>query len=141
MAKKQSGTGRPTKLTKKFLEVAEEVINEYILACTDSEIMDEINDRLEEEERICQSTWEKWKAGKTSNDEDGGKFLRLIKKALTVEKRNLLNKLKGDTGAWQRWAWIIERKFDEWNLKKKVDQKSEVEVKGVQVFLPKENEI
>jgi len=39
------------------------------------------------------------------------------KKALIIQKENLFKKFSNDDRAWQRWAWIIERKFSEWNLK------------------------
>jgi hypothetical protein len=29
----------------------------------------------------------------------------------------LFESLKSDPQSWQRYAWIIERKFNEWNLK------------------------
>ena len=38
-------------------------------------------------------------------------------KALIIQKENLFKKFSNDDRAWQRWAWIIERKFSEWNLK------------------------
>jgi hypothetical protein len=41
--------------------------------------------------------------------------LSLYKKALTNQKKGLFNKLWDDT-QWQRYAWIIERKFSDWNL-------------------------
>lgn len=31
-----------------------------------------------------------------------------------------MTRLKGDEKAWQRWAWILERKWSEWNLKKSI---------------------
>lgn len=112
---------RPTKLTDNFLKVAEEVINtgQNALVHTDEDLLFLINEQLPEEERICDATFENWKAGKTKDDERGAKFLGLIKKALTLQRDNLLDKLQGDDKAWQRWAWIIERKFTEWRLPNK----------------------
>ena len=34
------------------------------------------------------------------------------------QKQNLFKKYEDEDKAWQKWAWIIERKFSEWNLKK-----------------------
>lgn len=30
-----------------------------------------------------------------------------------------------DDPQWQKWAWIIERKFDEWNIRMKQDIKQD----------------
>jgi hypothetical protein len=51
--------------------------------------------------------------------------LPLIKKALLIQKQNLFKKFENDDRAWQRWAWIIERKFTEWNLKHISENKNE----------------
>ena len=125
MAKK---VGRPSKINK-FIEAAKEVLfSDSVMLFTDEELVDEINERLEEKDRIHQSTFEKWKAGKIESDNVGSEFLRLIKKALRKQKESLLKKYSNDDRAWQRWAWIIERKFSEWNLKK--ISESTTEVKG-----------
>lgn len=112
--------GRPTKLTEKFLRVAEEVINDDINAIifTDEELRDQINDRLEESERISTTRWEEWKAG-NMKDSIVDKFRGLYKRALDKQKKALFTRLQSDDKAWQRFAWIIERKFDNWNLRMK----------------------
>jgi len=50
--------------------------------------------------------------------------LSLYKKAITIQKKSLFESLRNDPQSWQRYAWIIERKFSEWNLKtiSEVDQ-------------------
>ena len=127
--------GRPTKLTGNFIERAEEVINNDINAIilTNEELLDEINEGLEEKARITKRTFIRWKKANSEDkqegekeelDELGKKFCHLIKKALREQKRNLFESLKNDTKAWQRFAWIIERKFDEWNIR----QKSEIDM-------------
>lgn len=108
--------GRPTKLTEKFKKVAEEVISKNILACTDEDIIFLINDRLDSGEQISDATWENWKAGKIEDDERRSWFLGLVKRSLIIERDNLIQNLQGDNKAWQRWAWIIERKFKEWRM-------------------------
>jgi DNA-binding MarR family transcriptional regulator len=55
----------------------------------------------------------------------GKEFCPLIKKALRNQKENLFKKFSNDDRAWQRWAWIIERKFSEWNLKNINENKNE----------------
>lgn len=114
--------GRPTKLTEEFLATARLVIEEgdNALIFTDAELLFQINDKLSDEARISKSTWEKWKAGEVTADPEGEKFLRLVEKALHKQKSSLFASLKTEENQWQRWAWIIERKFDDWNLKRKL---------------------
>lgn len=113
--------GRPSKLTMKFIKIAEKVIDEYILACTDKEIVFEINDRLDEKERITDKTYQNWKAGKFVKGDLGISFFRLVKKTLMLEKNNLIAEVRKGDGNWQSRAWILERKFNDWNIRMKID--------------------
>jgi len=110
--------GRPSKIDR-FIEVAKDVLfRKDIMLLTDEELVFMINEELEDKDRIAQVTFKKWKSGDYSElGETGKEFLSLIKKALMVQKQNLFKKFENDDRAWQRWAWIIERKFSEWNLK------------------------
>lgn len=118
-----SPAGAPTKLTERFLKAVEEVLAEdqNVLVCTDEELLMLINKKLDEKEKISDRCFENWKAGNFAENADGEQFLRLIKEALVKEKRSLMTQLKTDERQWQRWAWIIERKFDDWNIKNKTD--------------------
>lgn len=111
--------GRPSKLNKTFLERAKKVLwNENLVLFTDEELVDEINEELKPEEQISQRTFERWKSSDfETKGEIGIEFCRLMKKALRDQKENLFEKYQNEKGAWQKWAWIIERKFSEWNLK------------------------
>jgi len=126
MAKK---VGRPSKINK-FIEVAKEVLfKESLILLTDEELVFLINEQLDEKDKVAIRTFKLWKSGDYSEKEDIGKeFLPLIKKALLIQKESLFKKFQNDDRAWQRWAWIIERKFSEWNLKK--ISESTTEVKG-----------
>ena len=107
---------RPTKIHR-FVEVAQDVLfRENIILLTDEELVFMINEELEESERVAQRTFESWKAGEIK-DANSIEFLRVMKRALITQKQNLFDKFKTDDKAWTRWAWIIERKFSEWNLK------------------------
>lgn len=119
MAKK---TGRPTKLTKKFIDVAHSVLFDDINAVilTDEELLMLINEQLEDEERVAERTFLDWKAGNTE-DSKCESFRTLLKKALVKQKNDLFKQMREDDKTWTRWAWIIERKFDDWNIKQKVD--------------------
>ena len=110
--------GRPSKINK-FLEVAKKVLwNEKLMLLTDEELVDEINDHLKDKEKISHRTFRRWKASDFEEKENLGKdFVLLLKKALRDQKANLFEKYQNEKGAWQKWAWIIERKFSEWNLK------------------------
>jgi len=121
--------GRPPKWDK-VITVAKEILNsENIMLLTDEDLVFLINEKLDND-TISQSTFEKWKSGKISDDKSANKFLRVIKKALIEQKKELFKKFSNDDRAWQRWAWIIERKFSEWNLKNINENKNENNHKG-----------
>lgn len=86
---------------------------------TDKELMVLVNELLEPDERISDRTFESWKAGDSPDDPERlGVFLRLYKRALIEQRGELFERLKEEPpGAWQKWAWILERKFGEWNLR------------------------
>ena len=111
--------GRPTKLTAEFIAAAHEVIEtaHNALSFTDAELVFQINERLSSEARIDKRTFERWMVGDIKEDVEGQEFCRLIQKALNKQKTSLFQSLKTEPNQWQRWAWIIERKFAEWNLK------------------------
>jgi len=114
--------GRPTKLTVNFIEALQSVLDEYgILILTDEDLLFLVNQKLKPKNQISAPTFKNWKAGKFDVEGDTGKqFLSLIKSALVKEKMNLIRTMReSDPGHWQKYAWIIERKFDEWNIKNK----------------------
>ena len=110
--------GRPPKI-KTFISVAEDVLfRDGLMLLTDEELVFLINEELEQKDKVSDRTFARWKAKQFNEDDDIGKtFVMLIKKALIIQKENLFKKFSNDDRAWQRWAWIIERKFSEWNLK------------------------
>ena len=114
--------GRPTKRNDIWLEAAEKVIlSEDVVLFTDEDLVDEINEQLDHKDQISQRTYQRWKKKVVEDSFDevdltGQEFCRLIKKGLRKQKKLLFNTLKIDD-KWQRWAWILERKFDEWNLR------------------------
>ena len=118
-----------------------------VIILTDEELLVKVNAKLTEKyperpelcvhERTFQRWKAKWREAETEEkflalaDDEGGnedksestinlenflEFCRLIKKAMIDQKTALFaNMLKDDK--WQRYAWIIERKFEAWNLK------------------------
>lgn len=115
--------GRPTKLTEDFIAAMVEVINEddNAVIYTDEDLIFMINDRLPEEARIHHDTFSLWKNGNISDDVRAQRFFSVYKRALLRQKRNLFKKLDDEKNhAWQKEAWKIERKFDDWNIKQKI---------------------
>ena len=103
----------------------------YAVIFTDEELVDMVNEMLDEEDRISYRTFQRYKAGEIKDDDDVGiipLFVSSYKRALRSQKANLQMKLATDVpGGWQRYAWILERKFDEWNLRaKSVDETPDV---------------
>ena len=111
--------GRPSKL-ENFLVGMERVLNKDInsIILTDEELFISANAELPEEDRIGYTTFKQYKASSIKEEKAWhSKFQSLYKEALGEQKKNLFNKLHDDPQAWQRYAWIIERKFSEWNLR------------------------
>jgi hypothetical protein len=118
--------GRPTKLTENLINAIETVLQEKdIVVMTDSDLVMFTNELLEPSEQISDISFAKWKGGEMpeikAESEIIDKFLYVIKKALYKERDSLLKELKKDS-QWQRYAWILERKFKEWNLKQISEQ-------------------
>lgn len=115
---------RPSKI-EPFIKAAEEVLFDDINAIifTDEELVDAINEKLDKKQQVAIRTVQHWKQQYREGKDLNGhaeRFCTLIKKALREQKRNLFDRFRDDS-SWQRWAWIIERKFDEWNIKHKHD--------------------
>lgn len=112
--------GRPTKIhpfTRRLKQLLTKDRSKALFL-TDEELVEQVNSSLKDKDRICLRTFRMWKkAGE--NNEKSPDFFPLIKKALFEEKMRLFNKLQNDARNWTRWAWIIERKFDDWNIRKK----------------------
>ena len=109
---------RPTKLTERFLQTAEEILKEKdginALVCTDRELISLINEKLPKAERITERTFRNW----TDKDEspDFIKLKEIVNKARVLQKISLIEMLKqSKSGEWQKYAWLLERKFLDFN--------------------------
>lgn len=114
--------GRPTKLTQELIDAINKVLNDKdIIVMTDEELVMFLNEELPKENKISDIAFAKWKGGElpeiNADKKIIKKFLYVIKKALYTERFNLLKDLKKGENNWQSKAWILERKFNEWNLK------------------------
>ena len=101
-----------------FEKVVENEINAIIL--TDEELFIKTNELLKWEDKICYTTFKNYKSEAIKGIEEErfyNGFLSVYKKALLNQKSSLFSKLQSDPQSWQRFAWIIERKFSEWNLR------------------------
>lgn len=113
------GAGRPFKMQFWVHQLNMVLSDEEILFLSDEDLVFLVNRDLPQENKISKSTFEKWKAGKFHpNEEIGKEFIGMIHLALIRQKQMLAKKMMEDTtGQWTRYAWIMERKFVEWNLK------------------------
>jgi hypothetical protein len=96
----------------------------YAILHSDTELLRMINDIVPDEYRISQKTWKRYKDGEISSkelDDDVELFRRAYERAVMRQKERLFELMAEDVaGGWQRWTWIIERRFDEWNLRSKI---------------------
>lgn len=123
--------GRPSKIGK-FTEALEKTLNEGMNAfvLNDEELIILVNEQLPEEDKVSEVTFSTWKT-EGIKDETCQVFRSLYKRALIKQKINLFARLNDPllSNTWQRYAWQIERKFDEWNLKHKGANEDSLTVK------------
>jgi hypothetical protein len=113
------GAGRPFKMNNWLTALKGVLADEDILFLSDKDLVFLVNNNLPKKQKISGSTFEKWKAGKfLPNEETGKEFIQCIQYALIKQKQYIGDKLLNDTtGNFARYAWFLERKFSEWNLK------------------------
>ena len=134
--KLRENVGRPRKLTR-FLEAFKCVLEldqpenkrhrvGRAIIHTDKDLLEMTNRLLDEKDRVSTTSWESWKRGSVENmseevERELSQFRDIYLEALKMQRDNLFDRMtqKGEARSWGRWAWIIERKFDEWNLRKK----------------------
>jgi len=100
-------------------------LNFRIIAMTDEGLLDCINAMVAPQEQISLPTFQRYKRGDIVDHEPDGKYAKLFvmayKKALMGQRVALMRAMDDDVpGGWQRYAWILERKFDEFNLRSRV---------------------
>lgn len=133
--KLRSRHGRPSKL-KGFLGAFKSVLEHdhpvgRAIIFTDEKLIEMANRELDESDRISITTWRRYKAGGDDCPADPEGILDQIRElyveALELQAENLFERLTDpdEKRSWQRYAWIIERKFDEWNLRQKTVDETE----------------
>lgn len=115
----KNNVGRPFKMMAWCLALSQVLEDENTLFLSDRDLVFLVNQKLPAENQVDKRTFENWKAGKFHVNEDVGReFIKLIEISLIKQKQELGDKLLNDTSAqWTRIAWILERKFAEYNLK------------------------
>jgi hypothetical protein len=99
-------------------------INFRVIAMTDKGLVSAVNDMVEPHERISLRTYERYKSGGIPDKERDWEYVLLFvsayEKALECQRYMLARALSEDVpGGWQRYAWMLERKFDEFNMTRK----------------------
>lgn len=96
---------------------------------TDKDLVFLINERLSDADKVSQISFEKWKRIAKEEKEKVPnhfkEFRRLYKRALLIAKMQLLASLHEGGQQWQRFAWILERKFPSWKVKSLSDEQIE----------------
>ena len=112
---------------EKWVKKMDEVLNRnhpvgYAIVYNDEMLLAVVNSELPEEDRISKRTFNYYKnEGHIEDGSIASVFVATYQKALSIQADNILRKMTEDVpGGWQKWAWIMERKFDEWNLRAKV---------------------
>jgi len=119
--------GRPLKISKNFIEAAQKVIdNISSIAWTDEDFLFEVNWELEPKDQISERTFERYQKGEEKNV-ILKEFCRLLKKARNQAKDELIRLVHEGKQNWQARAWILERKYPEYNLKQISEHKFDIQ--------------
>ena len=137
--------GRSTKLTKKLTDAMNLVADDpSTIALTDEELVLLINEHLKPAEKISYHTFRDWKnknyIPKSVEVEQLQAFSSALKRIRLHQKSKHIKAMieNENAGTWQRRAWLLERKFDDLNLTRKVE--TEVTHKGADIeILPPNN--
>jgi len=130
---RQAGAGRPFKM-KIWVEKLKEVLDENnAIFLTDEDLVFLVNDKIDEEKcHITTRTLRNWKAGKAPDEATTMAFLKLFRRALIKQRNHLMEKmLETENNSWTKYAWILERRFAEWNLKHISEIKTTNEQKNI----------
>lgn len=118
---------------KALLDSTKEAVT--IPACyryTDKQLVMAINQSMMKRGlRVSPKTWALWRDAYINNEQwildnaNLSQAFAYIEKSILDAMDFLLDKLETERG-WQRYAWILERKFDQWKLKQDVNVTGEL---------------
>ena len=114
---------RPPIKGQAWLDKFAEVVNRehkvgMTIVHTDMDLIECVNWELPEEHRISVETFKDYKSGERGSDAFLAVFAPLYKRVLMEQRDRLFDTMSEEPpGAWQKWAWILERKFGDWNLR------------------------
>jgi len=122
--------GRPLKINDNFIQATKQIIQNDDLtpvAWTDDDFLDQVNDKLKKEDQISDCTFDSYIQKTNTNNPTLKEFLGLLKKGREKVKIALLKELRAKPERWQALAWILERKFTEFNLKQISEHKFDIQ--------------
>lgn len=145
----RENVGRPKKLPR-FLEAFKCVLDDphpvgLAIICTDDELRILVNERLDESDHVSAATFSRWKSFEWEGEDDrdlGEQFKAMYRRALIHQKKALFERMleMREARSWGRISWIIERKFDEWNLRtKSVDETPDMKSLVLRLASPAKN--
>ena len=111
--------GRPFKI-RGFIEAFKEVLEEEnSLFITEKDLVFLANKKLDKKDRITLRTFQNWKSDKFHEDEETGQEFKDLVEEMLIRQRQFLGQKMFETNnnSWTKFAWLLERKFDEFNLK------------------------
>lgn len=113
------------KITDRFIKAVETVVSDpFLYILTIEELVNSINDEIGEK-YISLDTFKSYINGRRgSNQEHYDHFIQLYKRAITKQKKSLVMELSGEDKSWQRYAWLLERKFEDFNKIEKAENEN-----------------
>jgi len=119
--------GRPLKISENFINAARKVINNISsIAWTDEDFLFEVNWELEQKDKISIDTFYRYQK-KEEESSILKEFCNLLKKARNQAKDELIRLVHEGKQNWQARAWILERKYPEYNLKQISEHKFDIQ--------------
>lgn len=115
-----------SKLTKEFVDALREVVEDpYFYILTNKEVYETVCHKLGNKEGLMKfDTFRSAVCGRRSSKADQfNEFQNLMSRGKTKQKISLVKKLEKEDKSWQRYAWLLERKFDDFNkIEKREDE-------------------
>lgn len=140
---RKEGSGKWNKITK-WLDALEEVINnEELMFLSNNDILYLVNSKLEKKEQITRRTLHKWvnKVHENISEEEYQRFEDLFSKTQIKQKQFLFKKMmESNDKSWTKYAWIMERKFSDFNLKQITENINKNEDKHIIQIVGKDDE-